>query len=191
MRLAATFAVLVATGCARSDMVMAPREPSPPPTDSTADGFSVNVYRNVVRGKVIHAFERLSEQDASAALDLMAEDVHYWFSGHHALGGERVSKAGVERWFGRLFRLFKSHFVLKSVEVAGWPWDSTVVTVFDDHVTPPFGEAYVNPCVQVTRLRWGKAVAIRTYVDTGRIEAVLGELAAHGIEEAAAPPILE
>ena len=165
--------------------------PAAPPTDSTADGLSLNVYRNTVRSKVIHAFERLSERDASAALDLMADDVHYWFSGHHALGGERVTKTGVEKWFGRLFRLFKSHFVLRSVEVAGWPWDSTVTTVFEDHVTPAFGTPYVNPCVQVTRLRWGKAVKIRTYVDTGRIEAVLGELAANGVVEASAPPILE
>ena len=162
-----------------------------PATDSTADGFSMNVYRNTVRAKIIHAFEDLNDGDSSTALDLMADDVHYWFSGDHALGGERVTKAGVEKWFKRLFRLFKSRFVIRSVQVAGWPWSSTAVTVFDDHVTPAFGAPYVNHCVQVTTLHWGKAVAIRTYVDTARIEAVLALLASHGIAEAAAAPILE
>jgi ketosteroid isomerase-like protein len=162
-----------------------------PATDSTADGFSMNVYRNTVRAKVIHAFERLSARDASAALDLMADDVHYWFSGDHALGGERVTRGGVEKWFGRLFRMFRSHFVIHSVEVAGWPWSSTVVAVFDDHVTPAVGTPYVNHCVQLTKLRWGRATEIRTYVDTARIEAVLAVLAANGFDEATAPPIVE
>jgi ketosteroid isomerase-like protein len=162
-----------------------------PPTNSTADGFSLNVYRNMVRSKVIHAFERMSEGDPGAALDAMAEDVRYWFSGGHALGGERKTKAAVEQWFGRLFRLLDSHFVLRSVEVAGWPWDTTVVTVFEDHVKPLYGEPYVNHCVQVLHMRWGKADEIRTYVDTLKIERALAALAQHGIAEAAAPPILE
>jgi ketosteroid isomerase-like protein len=162
-----------------------------PPTDSTQDGVSLNVYRNTVRAKVLDAFDRLNARDPGGALDLMSDDVHYWYSGENALGGERVSKAGVEKWFGRLFRLFRSRFVIRSVEVTGWPWSTTVTTVFEDHVTPPHGAPYVNACVQVARLRWGKAYAIRTYVDTARLEAVLARLAENGVEEAVAPPILE
>lgn len=158
--------------------------------DATSDGGSLNVYRNIVRSRVIQAFSRMSEGDSSAALALMDDHVHYWFSGQHALGGERTSKAAIAKWFERLFRLFESRFVVRSVEVAGWPWSSTVVTVFEDHVRPRGGTAYVNPCVQVTRLRWGKAVAIRTYVDTARIEHALSELFANGVAEAHAPPIV-
>jgi ketosteroid isomerase-like protein len=189
---AAVIMVVMSAGCAgRSNMTTATPNEVAIATDATADGFSMNVYRNTVRAKVIDAFDHLSRRDASAALDLMADDVHYWFSGRHALGGERVTKAGVEKWFGRLFRMFGSQFVLRSVEVTGWPWSSTVVTVFEDHVTPAVGEPYVNNGVQVTKLRWGKAVQIRTYVDTARIEAVLAQLAASGVAEAAAAPILE
>jgi ketosteroid isomerase-like protein len=65
------------------------------------------------------------------------------------------------------------------------------VTVFEDRVTPAVGAPYVNDGVQITKLRWGKAVAIRTYVDTARVEAVLAELAASGVAEASAAPILE
>ena len=151
----------------------------------------INVYERQVRAKVMRAFERMSEGDASAALALMAVDVRYWFSGQHALGGERNTRAAVEKWFGRLFRLFQSRFVVRSVEVAGWPWRSTVVTVFEDHVSAPFGAPYVNQGVQVTELRWGKAVSIRTYVDTARIEAMLALQAANGVAEAAAPAIVD
>jgi ketosteroid isomerase-like protein len=193
---ASLLALLFTLGCSGSHNMNATlTSPTPsstlPPTDATADGFSANVYRNVVRSKVIRAFERLSERDAHAALDLMDEDVHYWFSGSHALGGERVTKRGVAKWFDRLFRMFRSTFVLRSVEVAGWPWRSTVVTVFEDHVEAAVGTPYVNHCVQVTKLRWGKAVEIRTYVDTARIEAMLSMLAESGVDEARAPPIVE
>jgi len=159
--------------------------------DSTNDGFSANVYKNIVRARVIESFERLGGGDASKALALMADDVHYRFEGNHALGGERVSKQGVEKWFGRLLRLFRSHFVMRSVEVKGGPWRSTVYAVFDDHVSPVKGTPYVNHCVQIIELRWGKAIRVRTYLDTARIEAALQEMARAGIGEAAAAPIVE
>lgn len=149
------------------------------------------VYRAIVRAKIRGSFERLNVGDPAGALALMADDVHYRFEGHHALGGERSTKAGVTKWFGRLLRLFKSRFVLRRIEVAGWPWRSLVTTEFDDHVTPPVGEPYVNHGVQVAEIRWGKATRIRTYVDTARLEHVLATLAAAGVDEASATPIEE
>src|SRR5947199_5879690 len=93
-------------------------QPSPEQTmsdaDATHDGLQLNPYHAVVRRKVIHSFRRLNERDPSAALALMADDVRYTFSGDHALGGTRVSRAGVEKWFGRLLRLFRSTFRLQS-----------------------------------------------------------------------------
>lgn len=159
--------------------------------DSTRDGFSLNVYRNIVRGKVIDSFARLNEGDATRALGLMSDDVHYTFEGAHALGGTRVSKQGVEKWFARLFRLIPGRFTLRSVEVVGGPWRSTVYTVFEDVVTPAWGEAYRNHGVQVVELEWGTAVRIHTYVDTAKVERALAVLAAHGVSEAAAAPIVE
>src|ERR1043165_8828182 len=98
---------VVSAGCAAGSQNIRAndaRGDTVPPVDSTADGFSLNVFRNIVRSKVIDAFTRMSEGDASGALALMREDVKYRFEGDHALGGERVSRAGVEKWFGRLFR---------------------------------------------------------------------------------------
>ena len=159
--------------------------------DATDDGLQLNPYHAVVRRKVIDSFRRLNERDPSAALALMADDVRYTFSGDHALGGTRVSRAGVEKWFGRLLRLFRSTFRLQSVRVVGWPWNTEVFNVFEDRVVPAVGEPYVNRGVQVVRLRWGRAVRIETWVDTARVVRLLDALAAHGVEEAHAAPICE
>lgn len=159
--------------------------------DATHDGLQLNPYHAIVRRKIIGSFRRLNERDPSAALALMASDVRYTFSGEHALGGTRVSRAGVEKWFGRLLRLFRSTFSLESVRVVGWPWRTEVFNVFEDRVVPEVGEAYVNRGVQVVELRWGKAVRIETWVDTARVVRLLDGLAAHGIAEAHAPPICD
>lgn len=182
--------VFLVCGCVSRATALTPSTPADPP-DSTDDGFSLSPYRAIVRGKVLRSFERLSEGDASVALGLMADDVHYRFEGDHALGGERVSRRGMELWFSRLFRLLKSRFVIRSVEVSGWPWATTVYTVFDDHVTPLVGTPYVNHGVQVAELEWGKAVRIRTFIDTARMVDALDEIAASGVAEAHAAPICE
>jgi hypothetical protein len=75
--------------------------------------------------------------------------------------------------------------------VIGWPWNTTVLNVFEDSVVPAAGEPCVNRGVQVIRLRWGKAVIIHTYVDTAKSAAALDFMAASGLEEAEAPQICE
>jgi ketosteroid isomerase-like protein len=151
-----------------------------------------NPYHAVVRSKILNAFDGLTHHDAAPALHLMASDVRYRFDGEHALGGTRVTRKGVEKWFGRLFRLLPGAFSIRSVEVSGWPWSTRVMTRFEHEVTPPDGESYVASAVQVAELEWGSAVRIRTTVrDMARLVQTLDALAAHGNEEAKAPPILE
>ena len=154
-------------------------------------GFDWNPYRAIVRRKVLNSFARLSEGDASAALALMAPTVQYTFEGSHALGGTRHSRDAVEKWFGRLLRLLPGRFAIRSVEVAGGPWRSTVYTVFEDVVQPAHGDAYRNHGVQVVELRWGTAVRVHTYVDTARVAAALQTLLEAGVAEAGAPPITD
>ncbi len=161
------------------------------PVDATDDGLSTDVFRNVVRGKVIHAFEALNRQDAGPVLALMADDVRYTFAGDHALGGTRVSKQGVSTWFDRLFSLLPSQFTIRSVEVVGWPWRSTAYVVFEDSVSPKVGQSYRNQGVQVVEMVWGKAVSIHTFVDTDQVVRALRILAEHGVEEARAAPITD
>jgi ketosteroid isomerase-like protein len=160
--------------------------------DQTADGTTFNPYHAVVRSKILKAFRGLTNHDAAPALAIMAEDVEYTFEGDHALGGTRVTRQGVERWFGRLFRLLPGPFVIRSVEVSGWPWSTRVVTSFEHQVSPPEGPGYWGAAVQTIEVRWGTAVRIRTRVlDMDRLVKTLDALAATGTREAKAAPILE
>jgi ketosteroid isomerase-like protein len=160
--------------------------------DQTADGTTLNPYYAVVRSKILGAFRGLSEHEDGPALSLMADDVQYTFDGDHALGGTRVSRAGVKKWFGRLFRLLPGRFVVRSVEVTGWPWRTRVVTTLEHAVTPPVGAAYWATAVQTGELRWGVAVRIRTHVDDmAKLVHTLDALAERGNAEAKASPIVE
>jgi ketosteroid isomerase-like protein len=161
------------------------------PVDATSDGFSLDPFRAIVRGKVIEGFARLSDGDPTYVLGLMADDVEYTFEGRHALGGTRVSKGGVEKWFARLLRLIPGKFTLRSVEVRGGPAACVVYTVFEDVVTPAVGARYRNHGVQVAELRWGKVVRVHTYVDTALVEAALEAMKEAGVAEASLPPITD
>ena len=174
------------------------RSPNAPPmtpsfkVDQTSDGLTWNPYHAVVRAKVLAAFRGLTDHDVRPALGVMAEDVTYTFDGDHALGGTRVSRAGVERWFGRLLRLLPGPFAIRSVEVTGWPWSTRAVTTFEHQVTPPNGPAYWAGGTQVVELRWGAAVHIRTRVaDMAKLEQTLDAMARSGESEATAPQIVE
>lgn len=171
-------------------------DPRVPPStiaavDATNDGVTLNPYHAVVRGKVLRAFRGLTGHDSAPALALMADDVHYTFEGEHALGGTRVSKAGVAKWFGRLFRLLPGAFRIRSIEVEGFPWSTRVVTTFAHYVAPPEGAPYWGEGVQIVQLEWGEAKRIRTRVDVPTLVRTLDAMAAHGTTEAHAPPILE
>lgn len=169
----------------------APRSPSEE-VDRTDDGPTLNPYHAVVRGKVLGAFRGLSAHDAGPALDLMADDVTYTFEGEgHALSGTRVSKRGVEKWFGRLFRLLPGAFVVTGVDVSGFPWSTRVVTRFLHRVDPPGEPTYYGRGVQIVDLAWGKASTIHTYLDTDRLVRTLDTMAKAGVDEAKAAPILE
>jgi ketosteroid isomerase-like protein len=184
----------VASGCAatspgRGASVVS--EGSVPAVDQTSD-VTCNPYHAVVRSKILAAFRGLTRHDPVPALAVMAEDVTYTFDGDHALGGTRVSRRGVARWFERLFRLLPGPFVVRSVEVTGWPWSTAVVTRLEHEITLPDGATYWAPAIQTLELRWGSAVRIRTRVlDEAKLVGTLEAMAASGNPEAKAAQILE
>ena len=148
-------------------------------------------YRYAVEGVVRFAFARLSAGDYRTLLSACASDVEHTFAGEHALGGTRHSKEGLERWFGRLFRLFPGlDFEVKRVLVRGWPWRTVAMVEWVDRARPADGVPYVNEGAHVLRFSWGRLVGLRAYLDTQKVEEVCERLAREGVEEAAAPPIL-
>jgi hypothetical protein len=97
----------------------------------------------------------------------------------------------VEKWFERLFRLLPGPFVIRSVEVRGYPSRTRVFTTFAHRVDAPLAASYWGSGVQITDLEWGRARRIYTLVDTARLVATLDAMSAGGVAEAHAAPILE
>jgi len=121
----------------------------------------------------------------------LADDFHHVFAGDNALGGERHSKAAFEEWLRRLYRLIPEiEFEVRDVAVSGWPWNSSVAIEWTDRGRAADGTPYVNEGAHWIRLRWGKATDIHGYLDTARVDRLLGGMAAAGIDEAAAKSIM-
>jgi ketosteroid isomerase-like protein len=151
--------------------------------------FFLNPYKLVIKSRIINGFNALNRGDYHAVTALFAENVHYWFSGDSAVGGERGSRKACEAWFVRLLNLLPGQFSIKSMQITGMPWKTTVITQFQDVVTPQLGSPYTNDGIQVICIRWGKAVSVRTYVDTLKVSKALRYMAENGVVEAAAQPI--
>lgn len=148
------------------------------------------MYHRLIKRIVLRNFARLSQGDYASMLGGMSPSITHTFSGQHALGGTRHSVAAMGDWFARLFRLFPGlNFEIRSIAVSGWPWLTTVVVEWTDRATPADQSSYVNEGVHVIRLRWGKVVYLRAYLDTAVLMATLEGLAAHGVKEALAAPI--
>ena len=148
------------------------------------------MYHRIVKNIVLQNFARLSGGDYESMLKGMSPSIIHTFSGQHALGGTRHSVAAMRDWFARLFRLFPGlNFEIRSIAVSGWPWLTTIAVEWTDRATPVDGSSYVNEGMHLIRMRWGKVVYLRAYLDTAVITATLEGLATHGISEALAPPI--
>jgi hypothetical protein len=78
---------------------------------------------------------------------------------------------------------------LVSVLVGGWPWNTTVLVVADV-VGDAAGEPYANRMSQRLALSWGRITSIDTLEGTQLLAKTLERMAAAGIQEAVAEPIV-
>jgi ketosteroid isomerase-like protein len=135
-------------------------------------------------------FGYLSRGDWATVVDRLVDDVHHVFPGEHPLGGERHGSAAVLAWFERLGRLYPGHdFDVHTVVSRGWPWSTWVAIQWSARLTPRHGAPYTNHGAHWVHLRWGRATYFHAYLDTQLVTRSCAEMAAAGIQEAAAPPI--
>ena len=97
----------------------------------------------------------------------------------------------MRRWFERVYRLipvFEEE--VRDVLVRGWPWNTVVAVQWIARgKSPASDETFVLHGVHIARFRWGKVTELQAYPDTEKFSAYLRQLAARGVEEAAAAPI--
>ncbi len=107
-------------------------------------------------------------------------------------GGERSSRGAVALWFERLVRLFPGHdSIVHRVASQGWPWETWVTLQWTARLRPQGGGTYTNEGTHWICIRWGKVTYFHAYLDTERVSAACRQMAANGIAEAAAPPIID
>ncbi|MBC7779815.1 MAG: nuclear transport factor 2 family protein [Proteobacteria bacterium] len=150
------------------------------------------MFHAIAERKVRQVFASLSDGDYEPALEGLAPGFEHVFAGDHALGGARHTVEGLRAWFQRLYRLFPDlGFEISSMSVSGPPWDMTVVAEWIDRATPAGGGTYENHGTHIVRLAWGKLVSIHAYLDTQVLAESLRVMAANGLEEAVAMPIVD
>lgn len=117
--------------------------------------------------------------------------MHHRFGGTHALGGERHDADALRRWFERLGRLVPTlRLEIRDVWVKGPPWDTTVIVRWVGTARFPDGSPYDQHGVHVIALRWGKVTSIDANEDSQAVTMMMAALAAAGVTEATAAPIV-
>jgi uncharacterized protein len=118
------------------------------------------------------AFDRLAETDGQAFLDLMADDFSWIIEGQSKWSGRYDGKDVVRRQLFRpLFTNFATPYRNRAEEiiVAG----DRAVVLCKGEVRTHAGKDYNNDYCYVIRMRGGKMVELREYMDTALAEAVL------------------
>jgi ketosteroid isomerase-like protein len=149
------------------------------------------MYHYLARRRIERMFAALSNGDFEPALAGLAPRFEQVFAGDHPLGGSRHTVASFRLWFQRMYRLFPNlAFHVTATAASGPPWNMTLVAEWIDRATPADGGPYENRGVHVLRLRWGRIVSIHAYLDTQIVAETSRRLAAKGVSEAGAAPIL-
>jgi len=117
--------------------------------------------------------------------------VHHVFEGDHALGESAISRAAVERWFARLWRLCPSiDFTVHRVVSNGPPWSIWAAAEWTATVTTAAGPPYVNKGTHVIHIHNGRVRYLHAYEDSQVVARACEEMARLGVAEAAADPIV-
>jgi len=149
------------------------------------------MYHSYVRSQVRKLFDAVNRGDAEPVLRLFAPRFEHIFLGSHALGGSRATLAATREWYDRLYRLLPDiRFELKRIWVSGGPWKTVVVIEWDESNSGTDGVLTTNCGIHALELRWGRATKL-IICPAEPLELTLDRLAASGIVEASAPPIVE
>jgi ketosteroid isomerase-like protein len=150
------------------------------------------MYHAIVRRKLQKVFDDLNRGEYEGVLRGLSPRFEHVFFGAHALGGVRHSAQAYRLWFERLFRFFSDiQFEVKNILVKGWPWDTIAAVEWVDQVKTRDGNVHHNAGVHIIRFRWARVVEIRIYHDTEKLAEICRREAASGLDEAAAPQIVD
>ncbi|MGO4714275.1 nuclear transport factor 2 family protein [Bradyrhizobium sp. 2TAF24] len=149
------------------------------------------MYHFILRRKLQNVFSRLNAGDYRFVTSQFHTDAEHWFAGSHAMSGRRITSGRREEWYRRLAAVFPGlKFDVRKLIVSGPPWHSLAAVEWVDELHDKKGNPLPNEGVFFITIRWGKVTEFHVYCDTAKIEKNLSILAAQGVVEAAASPII-
>jgi len=149
------------------------------------------MYHAIIRRLASRNFQLVNTKGYGEILASCVPSVHHRFGGTHALGGERHDAEALRLWFQRLGRLVPTlHLEIRDLWVKGAPWDTTVIVRWVGTAQYPDGSPYDQHGVHIIDLRWGKVTSIDANEDSQAVTSMMAALAAAGVTEATAEPIL-
>lgn len=152
------------------------------------------MYHSIVKRNLLRSFDALNRGDYAVVTNQFREqDVSHWFSGEdHPMAGLRQTKASIDAWYDRLARLMPDlHFDIEKVAISGWPWKTTAMLEWTDHLSDREGTRYSNRGVHVIQIAWGKVISLEVFCDIEYLQGYFAALRKQGVEEASAPPIVD
>lgn len=132
------------------------------------------MYAWCVKKMTTLAFSRLQAGDATFATSLLADGVRFRFPGKNPFAAELSGKADNQEWLRR-FAHFRPEFEIHDVIASGMPWDIRASIHFSDRIgAPDDPDAYCNEGVCIVRLRWGRVVEEKVFLDTQAVADFFG-----------------
>ena len=138
--------------------------------------------------KGLHALER---GDIDALLTQFREECTLVFVGDTPLGAHLSTRTEVRRWFERFLRMLpEPRFEIQRLVVSGMPWKLRLASyvVIRSRIN---GEPYENQFAHFLTLKWGKVVDDLVLEDTQTWARACERLAAAGVAEATASPLVD
>ncbi|OAQ57364.1 snoaL-like domain-containing protein [Pochonia chlamydosporia 170] len=149
------------------------------------------MYHYFLKRRLRFVLRKLNAHDYEFIASEFHLNAEHWFAGSHAMSGKRVTHARIVDWYRRLRVVFPGiKFRLHKVFVSGSPWNSKACIEWTDEVYDNTGRPLPNEGVFVISIKWGRVTEFHVYCDTAKIEDNLGILAAQGVSEASAAPIV-
>ena len=99
-------------------------------------------------------------------LRMADEGVHFVFPGDSSFAADTRDKPSLASWLDR-FASLRPDYELEDVLVAGPPWNTRVAMRFHDRI----GADYENDGMHYLKMRWGKLVYDRVFLDTQTVAA--------------------
>ena len=132
------------------------------------------MYGWLLRLLLQSVFAGLGRGDASVASAFIADDAVFRFPGRNPFAADHRTKEEIQVWLRR-FAHFRPHFEIHRVIANGPPWDIRGCMHFTDRIGDPTDpNPYVNEGVCLFRVRYGRVVEERVFLDTQALADFFG-----------------